>query len=54
MNKKETKKQIKGQIKEQSGGRQVWRPGNMLYPVSYTHLDVYKRQEEYLAEILDR
>ena len=33
MNKKETKKQIKGQIKEQSGGRQVWRPGNMLYPL---------------------
>lgn len=33
MNKKETKKQIKGQIKEQPGGRQVWRPGNMLYPL---------------------
>ena len=24
-----------------------------LYPVSYTHLDVYKRQDEVLSELLN-
>ena len=27
-------------------GKQNWKPGNMLNPVSYTHLDVYKRQDK--------
>lgn len=46
MNKKETKKQIKGQIKEQSGGRQVWRPGNMLYPLPAVMVSVADEKGE--------
>ena len=46
MNKKETKKQIKGQIKEQSGGRHVWRPGNMLYPLPAVMVSVADEKGE--------